>query len=142
MRIGPKTQNIITLKTDNTGWNPANEIQEHDFDDMFSSDYISNLWPEYISADIVNAPLTEKRTRDNLSWLANAITAWKKGDTSMRLNLNYTGDRLDYNSGVTTDYLSNHIPQFVQTNSQRTQTHDLSAHFYSQINKRGYFLKE
>ena len=142
MRIGPKTQNIITLKADNTGWNPANEIQEHDFDDMFSSDYTSNLWPEYISADIVNAPLTEKRTRDNLSWLANAITAWKKGDTSMRLNLNYTGDRLDYNSGVTTDYFSNQIPQFVQNNSQRTQTHDLSAQFYSQTNKRGYFLKE
>ncbi|MDE6860029.1 MAG: carboxypeptidase-like regulatory domain-containing protein [Duncaniella sp.] len=142
MRIGPKTQNIITLKADNTGWNPANEIQEHDFDDMFSSDYTSNLWPEYISADIVNAPLTEKRTRDNLSWLANAITAWKKGDASMRLNLNYTGDRLDYNSGVTTDYFSNQIPQFVQNNSQRTQTHDLSAQFYSQTNKRGYFLKE
>lgn len=142
MRIGPKMQNIITLKADNTGWNPSNEIQEHDFDDMFSSDYISNLWPEYISADIVNAPLTEKRTRDNLSWLANAITAWKKGDTSMRLNLNYTGDRLDYNSGMTTDYFSNQIPQFVQNNSQRTQTHDLSAQFYSQTNKRGYFLKE
>lgn len=142
MRIGPKIQNIITLKADNTGWNPANEIQEHDFDDMFSSDYSSSLWPEYISADMVEAPLTEKRTRDNLSWLANAITAWKKGDTSMRLNLNYTGDRLDYNSGVTTDYFSNQIPRFVQNNSQRTQTHDLSAQFYSQTNKRGYFLKE
>ena len=142
MRIGPKTQNIITLKADNTGWNPANEIQEHDFEDMFSSDYTSILWPEYISADIVNAPLTEKRTRDNLSWLANAITAWKKGDTSMRLTLNYIGDRLDYNSGVTTDYFSSQIPQFVQNNSQRTQTHDLSAQFYSQTNKRGYFLKE
>ncbi|MDE6545265.1 MAG: carboxypeptidase-like regulatory domain-containing protein, partial [Paramuribaculum sp.] len=142
MRIGSKTQNIITLKADNTGWNPANEIQEHDFDDMFSSDYTSTLWPEYISADIVNAPLTEKRTRDNLSWLANAITAWKKGDTSMRLNLNYTGDRLDYYSGVTTDYFSSQIPQFVQNNSQRTQRHDLSAQFYGQTNKRGYFLKE
>jgi len=142
MRIASKNQNIITLKADNTGWNPANEIQEHDFDDMFSSDYNSNLWPEYISADIVNAPLTEKRTRDNLSWLANAITAWKSGDTSMRLKLNYMGDRLDYNSGVTTDYFSSQIPQFVQNNSQRTQTHDLSAQFFSQINKRGYYLKE
>lgn len=142
MRIAPKNQNIITLKADNTGWNPANEIQEHDFDDMFSSDYTSNLWPEYISADIVNAPLSEKRTRDNLSWLANAITAWKTGDTSMRLKLNYMGDRLDYNSGVTTDYFSSHIPQFVQNNSQRTQTHNLSAQFFSQTNKRGYYLKE
>lgn len=142
MRIAPKNQNIITLKADNTGWNPANEIQEHDFDDMFSSDYTSNLWPEYISADIVNAPLSEKRTRDNLSWLANAITAWKSGDTSMRFVFNYAGDRLDYNSGMTTDYFSSKIPRFVQNNSQRTQTHDLSAQFFSQTNKRGYYLKE
>lgn len=142
MRIGPKNQNIITIKADNTGWNPANEIQEHDFDNMFSSDYSTSLWPEYISADIVNAPLTEKRTRDNLSWLANAITAWRSGDTSMRLKLNYMGDRLDYISGVTTDYFSSQIPRFVQENSQRIQAHCLSAQFYSQINKRGYYLKE
>lgn len=35
MLIAPKNQNIITIKADNTGWNPANEIQEHDFDDMY-----------------------------------------------------------------------------------------------------------
>lgn len=142
MRMASKIQNMFTLKADNTGWNPANEIREHDFDDMFSSDYTATLWPEYISADIINAPLTEKRTRDNLSWLANAITAWKKNDTSMRLKLNYMGDRLDYNSGMTTDYFSSQIPQFVQNNAQRTQTHDMSAQFYSQTNKRDYFLKE
>lgn len=142
MRIGPKYQNIITAKADNTGWNPANEIREHDFYDMFSSDYTPNIWREYISADKVNAPLSEKRTRDNLSWLANAITAWKKGDTSMRLKLNYMADRLDYYSGVKTDYFSQQIPQFVQNNSQQTQRHDLSAQFYSQTNKSGYFLKE
>ena len=94
MRMASKIQNMFTLKADNTGWNPANEIREHDFDDMFSSDYTASLWPEYISADIINAPLTEKRTRDNLSWLANAITAWKKNETSMRLKLNYMGDAL------------------------------------------------
>ncbi len=142
MRMASKIQNMFILKADNTGWNPANEIREHDFDDMFSSDYTASLWPEYISADIINAPLTEKRTRDNLSWLANAITAWKKNDTSMRLKLNYMGDRLDYNSGMTTDYFSSQIPQFVQNNAQRTQTHDMSAQFYSQTNKRDYFLKE
>ena len=142
MRIAPRIQNIITLKADNTGWNPANEIQEHDFDDMFSQGYVPTLWPEYISADMVDAPLSEKRTRDNLSWIADAITAWKSGDTSMRLKLDYMGDRLDYRSGVTTDYFSQQIPQFVQNNTQRTQAHDLSAQFYSQTNKRGYYLKE
>lgn len=142
MRMAPKIQNMFTLKADNTGWNPANEIQDHDFDSMFSSDYASSLWPEYISADIINAPLSEKRTRDNLSWLANAITAWKSGDTSMRLNLDYMGDRLDYNSRVVTDYFSNQIPNFVQNNSQRTQSHNVSAQFYSETNKQGYYLKD
>ncbi|MDE6337043.1 MAG: carboxypeptidase-like regulatory domain-containing protein, partial [Muribaculaceae bacterium] len=88
MRMASKVQNLFILKADNTGWNPENEIREHNFDNMFSSDYISSLWHEYISADIINAPLSEKRTRDNLSWLANAITAWKTGDISMRLKLN------------------------------------------------------
>ena len=142
MRMASKAQNMFTLKADNTGWNPANEIREHDFDDMFSSDYVESLWPEYISADRVSAPLSEKRTRDNLSWLANGITAWKRGDNSMRLKLNYMADRLDYRSGLTTDYFSLQIPTFVQRNSQRIQTHDLSAQLYSETNKRGYYLKD
>ncbi len=142
MRIAPKIQNIITLKADNTGWNPVNEIKEHDFSDMFSTEYVQTIWPDYISADIVNAPLSEKRTRDNLSWIADAITAWKSGDTSMRLKLNYMGDRLDYNSGVVTDYFSTQIPTFIQKNTQRTQNHDLSAQFYSETNKPGYYLKD
>ncbi|MBD5358687.1 MAG: TonB-dependent receptor [Bacteroides sp.] len=142
MRMAPKIQNMFTLKADNTGWNPANEIRDHDFDIMFSSDYASSMWCEYISADIINAPLSEKRTRDNLSWLANAITAWKSGDTSMRLKLDYMGDRLDYTSGVITDYFSPQIPTFIQNNAQRTQSYDVAAQFYSETNKRGYYLKD
>lgn len=142
MRMARKLQNMVTLKADNTGWNPANEIRDHNFGDMFSWDYTSSLWPEYIEADYVNAPLSEKRTRDNLSWLANLITAWRTGDTSMRLKLNYMGDRLDYRSGVMIDYLSAHIPTFIQNNSQRIQRHDLSAQFNSETNKRGYYLKD
>ncbi len=142
MSMAPKLQNLFTLKADNTGWNPANEIREHDFDEMSFSGYSSSLWPDYISADMISAPLSEKRTRDNLSWLANAITAWKAGDTSMRLKLNYMADRLDYTTGLTTDYFSAQIPAFRQKNSQRTQNHDLSAQFYSETNKRGYYLKD
>lgn len=142
MRLAPRIQNMFTLKADNTGWNPANEIQEHDMDIMFSHDYTDALWPEYISADIVNVPLSEKRTRDNISWLANAITAWKSGDTSMRIKLNYMGDRLDYRSGIVTDYFSEQIPAFIQKSTQRARRHELSAQFYSETNKRGYYLKD
>lgn len=142
MRIAPKMQNMFTVKSDNIGRNPANEIKEHDFYDMFSSDYTESLWPEYISADIVNAPLSERRTRDNLSWLANGISAWKRGDASMRLRLDYMGDRLDYRSGLTTDYFSSEIPTFIRSSKLRTQSHDLAAQFNSEINKRGYYLKD
>lgn len=142
MRMASKMQNMFTLKADNSGWNPANEIREHDFDDMFSSEYSGNLWPEYISADMAGAPLTEKRTRDNLSWLANSISAWRKGDTSMRLKLNYMADRLDYKSSLATEYLDSHLAPFVQQSAMRSQIHDLSAQFYGEINKRGYYLKD
>lgn len=142
MRIGPKVQNVLTLRGGNTGWNPDEQMTEQDFYDMFSSDYNESLWPEYIAADIVDTPLNEKRTRDNLSWIANSITAWKRGDTSMRFGLSYVGDRLDYNSGLRTDYFSQSIPEFIQDNLLRTQDHDLSAHFNAQVNKRGYFLKD
>ena len=142
MRIAPKVQNIVTLRGGNTPWNPASQITEHDFNDMFSSDYSGSLWPEYISADIASAPLSEKRTRDNLSWIANAISAWKHGDNSMRLKLNYTGDRLDYNSGVNTSYFSQSIPDFLRNDRLRTQDHTLSVQFNSEINKRGYFFKD
>ncbi len=142
MRMAPKVQNMFTLKADNTGWNPANEIRDHDSGMMFSGDYAPSLWPEYISADMVSVPLSEKRTRDNLSWLADAITAWKTGDTSMRLRLDYMGDRLDYRSGLTTDYFSDNIPTFIQSESQRIQNHQVSAQLLSQTNKRSYYLKD
>lgn len=142
MRMSPRVQNMLTLKADNTGWNPAGEIREHDPEMGFTGDYESSAWREYISADAAGAPVAEKRSRDNLSWLANAIAAWKAGDTSMRLKVNYMADRLDYSSGVTTDYLSSQIPQFVQRNAQRTQSHDLSALFASETNKREYYLKD
>ena len=142
MRMAPKIQNMMTLKADNTGWNPASEITDHDFGDMFSSDYSASPWPEYISADVVSSPLSEKRSRDNLSWLADAITAWKRGDTSMRLRLDYMGDRLDYHSGLTTDYFSDQIPDFLQSEAIRSQDHEACAQLYTQTNKRGYYLKD
>lgn len=142
MRIAPKMQNVFTLKADNTGWNPATEIREHDFHDMFGADYVSTYWPEYITADMAGAPLSEKRNRDNLSWLGNVISAWKTGDTSMRLKLNYMADRLDYDSGLMTEYPGSGIPTFVQHDKLRTQAHDVSAQLNNETNKRGYFLKD
>ncbi len=142
MRIAPKAQNVLTIRGGNIGWNPEHQIMGHDFKDMTFTDYSESLWPAYISADIVNVPLNENRTRDNLSWLANFITSWKRGDTSMRFKLNYVGDRLDYNTDLHTDYFSNSIPEFIQNNAMRTQSRDVSAQFNAQINKREYFLKD
>lgn len=141
MRIARKLQNLLTLRIGNTGWNPEELIAEHDFSDMPFMDYRESLWHDYLVADKINAPLNEKRTRDNLSWLASSTSAWKRGDASMRVKLNYTGDRLDYRTGLRTDYFSASIPEFVQRNSLRKQSHDVAAQINAQVNKRNYFLK-
>lgn len=141
--LAKKLQSMVTLKADNTGWDPESQITEHDFNDMFSSThYMEQLWPDYISADAVSTPLSKKRTRDNQSYLANGIAAWKSGDTSMRLKVNYIGDRLDYSSGVTTHYLNSDIPSFVENNEMCTHRHDLSAQYNAEVNKRDYYLKD
>ena len=142
MRIGPRVQNMLTVKAANTGWNPANEISDHDLDMMFSSDHSPTLWPEYICADIIATLLSEKRTRISDSWLANAITSWKSGETSMRLTLNYLGDRLDYSSSTVTDYLDSQIPSFMKQDRLHTKAHNLSAQFYTETNRRNYYLKD
>lgn len=142
MRLSPKYQNLFTVKADNTGWNPATHIKDHDFSGIFASGSSDGLWPEYISADNAGAPLQEKRTRDNLSWLANGISAWKRGDTSMRLKLNYMADRLDFDSGQTTDYLDSGIAPFTRHSTQRNRSHDLSLQFNAETNKREYYMKD
>ena len=89
----------------------------------------------------MSIPLADKRTRDNLSMLANAITAGRTGDTSMRLKLNYSGVASITGSGVTTDYFSSDIPDFVQNKSLCTSIHDVTAQLNSEVNKSGYYLK-
>lgn len=142
MRLARKTQNMFTLKADNTGWNPENEIMEHSYDPMFSSIYKEALWREYISADEAGAPLSESRTRDNRSWLANAIVSWGNGDTANRLKLNYIGDRLDYSSSIFTDYFSPKIDNLNQNDVLHTRRHSLNAELKTEINKKNYFLKD
>ncbi|MDO5396264.1 MAG: TonB-dependent receptor [Bacteroidales bacterium] len=142
MRLARKMQNMFTVKADNTGWNPDNEIRDHSYEPMFSSEYKPQLWREYISADIIGSPLAENRTRDNLSWLADAIMSWGGGDVSNRLKINYVGDRLDYAESSVTDYLSNDIAAFVQDESLHTRRHTLTVGYKAEINRKRYFLKD
>lgn len=142
MRLARKMQNMFTLKADNTGWNPANEIRDTGYDPMFSGEYDDEPWTDYISADRVNAPLAENRTRDNLSWMADAITSWGTNDVSKRLKLNYTGDRLDYTTGEYTDYFSQNIPNYNQDNKLRTHGHSIAAELKTEVNRKKYFMKD
>lgn len=141
MRMARKMQNMFTLKADNTGWNPATHVTDHSYMDFMMSENTADLWPDYITADIISPPLSEKRTRDNLSWIANAISSWRHGDATMRLTLNCLSDRLDFSSGFTTDYLSPSVPDFIQRSAMRTRKLEFSAQFNTEVNRRGYYLK-
>lgn len=140
MRIAPKIQNLLTLKADNSGWDPETQIIDHDTDWLSTESYSENIWPDYISADIIGSPLPGRRTRDNDSWLANTITSWKKGDTALRLKLNYAGDFLKYRTQSYTDYLSQSIAPFLQKNVMSTRSHDLEAQLRAETNRRDYYL--
>lgn len=142
MRIGPRVQSVVNAMADNTGRNPASQVAEHDFVSMFGNGYTETLWPDDITADMISTPLNEKRTRNSRSWTAGAVTTWKRGDTSMRLKLNYTGEIQDHNSGAVTDYFSADVPALVQDNSLRTRRHDVSAAFNAEVNKRNYYMKD
>lgn len=142
MRIAPRLQTVLTARADDTGRNPSTLLADHDFDDMFDGEYTRSQWPEYITADIAKAPLAESRTRDNRSWLASGINAWRRGDVSMRTKIDYAADRLDYSSSSRTEYLGSSIPDFVQNSDLRTQEHALSALFTAEVNRRGYYLKD
>lgn len=142
MRMASKLQNICSLKSGNTGWNPASQMTDHSYDDMFSSrTFAQNNWPEYISAENMSNPLAELRTRDNNSLLAASVSSWSRGETSMRLKLNYMSDKLKFNRDVTTDYLNPEIPEFIEDNALTTRKHDFSVEFHAQINRRSYYLK-
>ncbi len=108
---------------------------------LFSGDFKENRWEEYITADRVDSPLSESRIRDNLSCLANAITSWGSSGVSKRLTVNYSGDRIDYDTGFTTDYFSPDIENFTQGNALRPFRQSLSGEMRAEVYRRNYFLK-
>ncbi len=140
MRIAPRYQNMVTLRSCNTGWNPATSIVEHGDMPMFSVTALP-VWGEYVNADLISAPLPAMRTRDNLSGLANVITAWRKGATANTLKINYAADRLDYSTTAATRYFDPAIDDFYKSTALNTMAHDVNASWKAEINQKGYFMK-
>lgn len=143
MRISGKWQNMETVRINNTGWNPQSQSHKHTVSNLFSSDYIDYLWPDYINLGTSSAPLAENRTRDNFSVLANSSNSWHldKGK-DVRFNLNYESDRLDNLSGYETNYLDEYIPRFIETNSLKSYSHWLNGQGTVAINTPAMYLTD
>lgn len=142
MRIAGKFQNMETVRFNNTGWNPASQSRNQIDNSLFGSSYVDKIWPEYISAGNISSPLDEKRTRDNLSFLANTTSSWHIGNGyDMMLDLNYESDRLDYNTAYRTDYFDQDIPAFVELNAMQTKRRNLSGQLGLQANRQKFFIK-
>lgn len=120
MRIAGNWQNMETVRVNNTGWNPASQSQRHTEDRIFSAGYTDNLWEDYISVGQAFSPIDERRTRDNLSVLANTSNSWRVGDgKDIKFNLTYESDRLDYVTGYETNYFDENIASFTERNKMR-----------------------
>lgn len=143
MRIAGKWQNMESIRMNDTGWNPASQSTLHTEDRLFGSIYQEKLWQDFISLAPTSAPLDERRTRDNQSFLANTTNAWHIGrNYDAKLNITYSGDRLDFNMGSYTEYLDSDIPSFTLLNTMRTQTHRVNGHLSLQTNSPAMYLKE
>lgn len=141
MRIGRAVQNMVTLKGDNTGWDPASENADHELDMMFSDEYSRTRYPGYITAGTVSLPLSGKRTRDNSSWLANGIAAWRRGEGSMRVGIECDGDMLDYDTRAQTDYLTPGIADLTVRERLHTRSFGVSGQFGAELNRTDCYLK-
>lgn len=143
MHIAGKWQNMESVRVNDTGWNPASQSTRHTEDQLFGSSYQNNMWQDGISLTPTSAPLDERRTRNNLSVLANTTNAWHIGqDYDVKLNVTYSGDRLDYNTGYRTDYLDSNIPSFTQMNTMRTHSHSVNGQWALQTNRPTLYFKE
>lgn len=143
MRISGKWQNMETVRINNTGWNPQSQSHKHTVSNLFSSDYTDYIWPDYINLATSSVPLAENRTRDNFSVLANSSNSWHldKGK-DVKFNLNYESDRLDNLSGYETNYLDEHIPRFIETNSLKSYSHRLNGQGAVVINTPAMYLTD
>lgn len=143
MRIAGNWQNMETVRVNNTGWNPASQSQRHTEDRIFSAGYTDNLWEDYISVGQAFSPIDERRTRDNLSVLANTSNSWRVGDgKDIKFNLTYESDRLDYVTGYETNYFDENIASFTERNKMRTQAYRLGSQWAYQLNRPTLFLKD
>lgn len=143
MRIAGKWQSMETVKIDNTGWNPETQSIRHTDEQIFTSDYVDNLWDNYISLSRNTTSIDEQRTRDNFSTLVNTSNSWRLGEgKDMKFNLTYKSDRLDYQTGCETNYLDTNIPSYVERNVMRTQEHELNVQGGILSNLANSYLKE
>lgn len=83
MRIAGKWQNMESVRVNDTGWNPASQSTRHTEDQLFGSSYQNDMWQDGISLTPASAPLDERRTRDNLSVLANTTNSCMSEKTTM-----------------------------------------------------------
>lgn len=143
MRIAGNWQSMESIRVNNTGWNPASQNLRHYEDKIFGNDYHQTLWPDYISANKQSAPLDERRTRDNRSYLINTTNTWRISDVyDLKANVTYSGDRLNVANSAFTNYLESDIPSFLQEEYIRSQQHSLNAQLAIQANQPNYYLKD
>lgn len=143
MRIAGKWQNMETVRVNNTGWNPATWSVRQTDDMLFGSGYVDSPWTDYISVGRYSSPLDERRTRDNLSLLANTSNSWHSGKGhDVAFNVTYERDRLDYSNGYVTEYFGTGQQPFVEQNDMRTQKQLLSGEVSLLMNRPELYVKD
>lgn len=136
MAAQPSFQNITTLKSNNCG-----EMLASGVTDFFDGRHETDISP-YVGIALPAVPnLNRRRTLFNRSLLASVNNLWKKGGGELKLQLDYTFDRLAAGATNRTTYFLDDGDKIITESRDATdRSHSLSAKATYELNKKTAFI--
>lgn len=136
LAVMPDFQSLTTFKTNNIGENLSATSS-----DFFASRRATDLSP-YISIALPSVPsLSERRTMFNRSALFTANGLWKVRDGELKMQIDYSFNRIAAQSAnVTTYFLDNGDRVITESRDGRDRSHSLASSFIYEVNQKSTYL--
>ncbi|MBD5356787.1 MAG: TonB-dependent receptor [Bacteroides sp.] len=136
MAVMPGFQNITTIKTNNIGDDLSSQAT-----DFFAGHRGTDL-SCYVSVSLPGVPnLSRKRTLFNHSALASTNSLWKAGRGELKVQIDYSFNRVTSDAANITTYFLNEGNRVVTENRNGVErSHSLSGKFIYELNQKTAFI--
>lgn len=136
MAVMPNFQNITTIKTNNVGEDLSSQAT-----DFFASRRGTGL-SQYVGVSLPGVPnLSRKRTLFNRSALISTNSLWKMGRGELKVQVDYSFNRVTAQAANITTYFLNDGDRVVTENRNGVdRSHSLSGKFIYELNQKTAFI--